>query len=180
MLKFFLLNHQADFDVKWPRGACRPAAAQRAATCPTCAASLPLHAHLCPKMLHLALPVPLCLHLKQRLSPRTGDLLCSSLRLRAEGLQALKRPSSVMLPWPRATAGTIGASIMAPWVERLQALGRRMRSQHRVRDVRLDGGGAVTAVLADSPDGPVVRAAPRAPLRLGRSFTSCSQTTASA
>jgi len=61
--------------VKWPRGACRPAAAQRAATCPTCAASLPLHAHLCPKMLHLALPVPHCWHLKQRLSPRTGDPL---------------------------------------------------------------------------------------------------------
>lgn len=25
MLKFFLLNHQADFDVKWPRGTPQPA-----------------------------------------------------------------------------------------------------------------------------------------------------------
>jgi hypothetical protein len=85
-----------------------------------------------------------------------------------------------MTPWCCARAGTIGASIMAPWVERLEALGGRLRPQHRVRDVRLDGSGAATAVLADSPDGPVVRAAPWAPLRLGRSFTSCSWSTASA
>lgn len=57
-------------------------------------------------------------------------------------------------------AGTIGASIMAPWVERLEALGGRVLAGHRMRDLRLDAGGAAAAVLADAPDGPRVRMPP--------------------
>lgn len=56
-----------------------------------------------------------------------------------------------------ALVGTIGASIMAPWVRSLEGRGGRVHARHRVRDLRVDAAGAATAVLADGPDGPCVR-----------------------
>ena len=58
---------------------------------------------------------------------------------------------------PRISAGTIGASVMAPWVRSLEKRGGRVHARHRMRDLRLDAVGAATAVLADAPDGPCVR-----------------------
>ena len=57
-----------------------------------------------------------------------------------------------------ALSGTIGASIMAPWVRSLEGRGGRVHARHRMRDLRVDAAGAATAVVADGPDGPCVRA----------------------
>lgn len=51
-----------------------------------------------------------------------------------------------------ALAGTTGALIFTPWIEKIESLGGRFRTGHYVRDVLVDSSGAITSVLADTKE----------------------------